>query len=54
MQPLGTLLVPSMLAAGDNGKIAPVRIFYRMNLCNQSQRFIYPISVTVLIAFLIV
>ena len=34
MQPIGNRLVPSMLAAGDNRKIALVRIFCENDLCN--------------------
>ena len=40
MQPIKTRLVPNMLAAGANRKIAPVRIFLQNDLCNSNSLFI--------------
>ena len=42
VQPIGNWLVPSMLAAGDNRKIALVRFFCENELCNPNCSFIWP------------
>ena len=42
MQPKGNRLVPSMLAAGAIRKMALVRNFCEMNLCNPNGSFIPP------------
>ena len=42
MEPIGNRLVPSMLAAGANRKLALVGIFCEMNLCNSIGLFLPP------------
>ena len=42
MQQNGNRLVPSMLAAGANRKIALVRIFCEIELCNPNGSFVPP------------
>ena len=42
MQPIGTRLVPSMLAAGAKRKVARVEIFCKIELRNPNSLFIPP------------